>query len=168
MQRKIWTGRGLVSARPRRPLLETPDESPRACSGPSTRSSSAKRVTASFRLAGADNSPPSVCPRARAKWLKRQSGRGARGGTGNAEGAASAPRQPRGRCRRPSQALSGTRCQTFDSVANGLGGRLSRDGLYTPDAWKQLQKDLVELEPQLKRVDFKVANPDTFLRKTGS
>ena len=56
----------------------------------------------------------------------------------------------------------------IDSVADGLGGRLSRDGLYTPDAWEQLQKDLVELEPQLKRVDFKVANPDTFLRKTGS
>ncbi|MBM6596635.1 ABC transporter substrate-binding protein [Microvirga pudoricolor] len=58
--------------------------------------------------------------------------------------------------------------KVIDEVADSLPNRLSRDGLYTSDAWEQLQKDLVELEPQLRRVDFKVGNPDTFLKKAGS
>lgn len=56
----------------------------------------------------------------------------------------------------------------IEKVADSLPGRLSRDGLYAPEAFEQLQKDLVEIEPQLKHVEYKVGNPDSFLKRTGS
>lgn len=46
--------------------------------------------------------------------------------------------------------------------------RLSRDGLYTQEAFEHLQDDLLELEPDIKRVPFQVGVPGLYLTKPAS
>jgi NitT/TauT family transport system substrate-binding protein len=53
------------------------------------------------------------------------------------------------------------------ALADDLQTRLTHDGIYTPQAFDRLQADLVEIEPDLKKVDYNVANPRTYFDKTG-
>jgi hypothetical protein len=46
--------------------------------------------------------------------------------------------------------------------------RLSRDGLFTKAAFDRLQDDLVEIEPDLKRVPYPVGVPGLYLTKSAS
>jgi NitT/TauT family transport system substrate-binding protein len=46
--------------------------------------------------------------------------------------------------------------------------RLSRDGLFTKEAFDRLQDDLVEIEPDLKRVPYSVGVPGLYLTKSAS
>lgn len=46
--------------------------------------------------------------------------------------------------------------------------RLSHDGLFTKEAFERLQDDLVQIEPNLKRVPYAVGVPGLFLTKPAS
>ena len=46
--------------------------------------------------------------------------------------------------------------------------RLSRDGLFTKEAFDRLQDDLLEIEPELKRVPYSVGVPGLYLTKPAS
>jgi NitT/TauT family transport system substrate-binding protein len=54
------------------------------------------------------------------------------------------------------------------ALADDLQTRLSRDGIYSRQAFEQLETDLLEIEPDLKKVDYNVANPRTYFDKAGS
>ena len=53
---------------------------------------------------------------------------------------------------------------TVAKVIDSLSYRLSPDGTYTQEQFDHLQNDLIELDPSLKRADFKVAVPGTYLK----
>jgi NitT/TauT family transport system substrate-binding protein len=53
---------------------------------------------------------------------------------------------------------------TVTALADAVPSGISHDGMFTPETFASLQDDLHVVEPELKPVDYSVANPGSYLK----